>query len=642
MVNPVEIRPPDDLDGELREAAENLILNRKTTNPVETFLALALKTQEGGGAQPEEPALSWRSLSPEERIIHALIRGIDGHIEEDLGELRGRFPRAMDILEGPLLEGMREVGRRFGEGTMFLPQVIRSARVMKKAAAVLEPLMEAEKKGKAGAAKVVLATVKGDVHDIGKNIVAVVLGCNGYEVVNLGVMVPAEKILDAARREGASFIGLSGLISPSLDEMVRVAEEMEKQGFKIPLLIGGAAASAAHTGLRIAPAYSGPVVYVPDAGQSPLALGALLSPNGRFRFLEKLEEDYEAARRLHAQTREKRELLPLEEARANRVTIDWGGESSGPAPAPRAEGLVKFDEYPVEKLFPYIDWTAFCNAFDLGRKEGAGPEEERRRLREDAGALLQRIAEEKLLTLRGRAAVYPALSEGEDIVLFAPAPGEAEAAGEEIARFRFLRNQTKKIAGGRNPCLSDFILPRGSLPREGRAAGEGPGIDWLGLFAVSAGFGLEEAAAPYKRAGDDYSALLLAALADRLAEAFAEELHQRVRRELWAYAPDEAPDAQEPLRKRYRGIRPAFGYPPCPDHRDKEIALKLLDPGGSLGIRLSETGMMIPASSACGMYFAHPAAYYFAVGEAGEDQLAAWAVRKGIDLHEARRRTGVL
>jgi 5-methyltetrahydrofolate--homocysteine methyltransferase len=389
------------------------------------------------------------------------------------------------------------------------------------------------------------------------------------------------------------------------------------------------------------------VVYVPDAGQSPLVLGALLSPNERFGFLEKLEEEYEEARRLHAQIREKRVLLPLEEAQANRVIIDWTGEGSGPAPAPRARGLLKFDEYPAEKLFPYIEWAPFFKTFDLGRARGKEAEEERRRIREDAEALLERIAAEKLLTLRGRAAFYPALSEGEDIVLFDPeAAGGTGAAGVEIARFSFLRNQTKKIAGGRNPCLSDFILPGGNFSRSGLPGegpdDKGPGRDWLGLFAVSAGFGLREAAAPYKRAGDDYSALLLSALADRLAEAFAEELHQRVRRELWAYAPGENPDPREPARKRYRGIRPAFGYPPCPDHRDKGIALKLLDPDGSLGIRLSDTAMMIPAASLCGMYFAHPAAYYFSAGGPGEDQLAAWAQRKGIDPEEARRRAGTL
>jgi 5-methyltetrahydrofolate--homocysteine methyltransferase len=376
------------------------------------------------------------------------------------------------------------------------------------------------------------------------------------------------------------------------------------------------------------------VVYVRDAGEAPLVLGALLSPNERFRFLEKLEEEYQEARRLHEKAREQRRLLTLEEARANRVLLDWGGETSAPAPAPRVRGLVKFDDYPVEKLFPYIDWEALFRAFELGRGgekgRGAGAEEERRRLREDAGALLERIAAEKLFTLRGRAAFYPALSQEEDILLFAPEP-----PGGEIARFSFLRNQTKKIAGGKNPCLSDFILPR-----EDRAAGKTPGGDWMGLFALSAGFGLEETA--YKKGGDDYSALLLAVLADRLAEAFAEELHQRVRRELWAYAPGENIEPGKLLLGRYRGIRPAFGYPPCPDHRDKEQALKLLDPDGSLGIRLSETGMMIPAASLCGMYFAHPAAYYFSVGETGEDQLAAWAERKGIDREEARRRRGFL
>ncbi|MDR1058511.1 MAG: methionine synthase, partial [Treponema sp.] len=477
IVNPADLRSPEEPEGELREAAENLILNKKTANPAEAFLALVLKTREGENAPSGDSAASWRSLPPEERVIHALVKGIDTYIEEDVGELRGRFRRAMEILEGPLLKGMGEVGRRFGEGAMFLPQVIRSARVMKKAAAVLEPFMAAEKQEGAGAVKVVLATVKGDVHDIGKNIVAVVLGCNGYEVLNLGVMVPAEKILETARNEGVAFIGLSGLISPSLEEMIRVAEEMEKQGFKIPLLIGGAAASAAYTGLRIAPVYSGPVVYVRDAGQSPLVLGALLSPNERFRFLEKLEEEYEEARRLHARTQENRVILPLEEARANRVAIDWRAEGSGPAPAPKARGLVKFDDYPVEKLLPYIDWIALYSAFDLGR--GPEAEDERRRLRADAEALLWRIAAEKLLTLRGRAAFYPALSEGEDILLFAP-----DLSGRETARFSFLRNQTKKIAGGRNPCLSDFILPR-------EARGENPGGDWMGFFAVSAGFGLD-------------------------------------------------------------------------------------------------------------------------------------------------------
>jgi 5-methyltetrahydrofolate--homocysteine methyltransferase len=447
------------------------------------------------------------------------------------------------------------------------------------------------------------------------------LGCNGYDIIDLGVMVSADRIVERAVEEGVCAVGLSGLITPSLDEMVRTAQAMEKRGLRIPLLIGGATTSLAHTSLRIAPEYSGPVVYVPDASRSAEAMRSLLSETGRPRFLEDLERSYREAAARHETIQSAAVLIPLEEARANRFTL----RSGEGAPEPRVKTLMEFKDYPIDRVIPYIDWSGFLLAWDMGNPGGAaGASEEKAKLLEDARKTLDRVVQEGLLQLRGVIGFFPALSAGDDLILYAPNTGKDGPV--EIARFALLRNQEKKRAGGPNPCLADFI--RCQAP------------DWLGLFALSAGFGLEEAAAAYTARGDDYGALLLGTLANVLTEAFAEELHLRVRREFWSYAPEEALSIEDIRRGKYRGIRPAFGYPGCPDHGDKRTALALLQGRERCGFALTESSMIIPAASVCGMYFAHPGAYYFGTGTIGGDQLRDWAGRKGISIEEAKGRTG--
>jgi 5-methyltetrahydrofolate--homocysteine methyltransferase len=640
IVNPAETALYAGIDGELREAAREAVLcggeesvhglhgftrieergsrkesegskeqkNRSTAS--DALLALALKYKDNGEKKLPVNDKVWRGWDAERRVVYGLVNGIDEYIEGDILELRPRYADAIGLVEGPLLGGMEEVGRLFGEGRLFLPQVIRSARVMKKAVAALEPFLAAEKTG--GGDTVVLATVKGDVHDIGKNIVAVVLGCAGYRVVDLGVMVPLEEILAAARREKARVIGLSGLISPSLEEMAAIAREMEREGFTVPLLVGGAAASLAHTAVRIAPAYSGPVVYVKDAGLAAHTVKALLSPAAAPGFLDGLEAAYSQARQRHEALGARRQLLSMEEARKNRA---FPGDIT-PCPPPRQPGRFLVDDYPAASLIPMIDWEEFFRVWELGPAAGTEAGERaqaRAALKADAEAMLDRIAGENLLRLRAVVGIFPVKAEGEDVTLFGVDGAGKPDFSAELGRFCFLRNQEKKLSAAPNPSLADFLPERG----------------WLGLFALSAGFGLEEAR--FRAAGDDYGALLLAALADRLAEAFACALHSKVRREIWAYCPDDSPGCQ--------GIRPAFGYPACPDHSDKGLAMALLG-GEDIGLRLTETAMLIPAASVCGMYFSHPGAFYFSAGEIGEDQLADWAARKDISLEEARKRTG--
>jgi 5-methyltetrahydrofolate--homocysteine methyltransferase len=602
---------------------------------VERLLALALEIKEQAGESVPGPdaALAWRSLPAEERILHAMITGQDDYIEADIREAQGIFARPLDIVEGPLMRGMQEVGDRFAQGRMFLPQVIRSARVMKKAVAAL-PLSGTsrgdlrEPPPGAPGSKILLATVKGDVHDIGKNIVGVVLGCNGYEILDLGVMAPPERIIEAARKEKAAVIGLSGLIAPSLDEMVRTAREMERQGLTIPLLIGGAAAGLAYTALRIAPEYSGPVVYVPDASRSAGVVRSLLSDTARPRFLEELEQRYREAVEHHQAIQERREILPLAEARKNRLPPETDA-----VPEPRTPGITEFPDYPLDRLIPYLDWKGFLRAWDMSPwKEGFSGkalerEQEEARLLKDARAMLEEVRDRGLLKPRGVLGFFPASSQGEDLILYEPPEGPGGEPGPERARFSFLRSQEKKRAGGPNLCLADFIPP-------------GPGRGWIGLFALNAGAGLKEAEAGARARHDDYGALILAALANSLAEAFAEELHLRVRRELWGYAPEERLSGEEIPRGTYQGIRPAFGYPVCPDHRDKEIAFDLLGAREKCAMELTPTGMIVPAASVCGMYFSSPRAHYFGIGAIGEDQIADWAARKGIRAEEARRRIG--
>ncbi|MDR2182457.1 MAG: methionine synthase [Treponema sp.] len=627
IVNPSGLVSAAELPAELREAAEDAVLCRGD-NPSEKIIGLALREKENEAGAARSSVPSWRTLPPEERLSHALVQGIDSFIEEDVLALKRDMP-ALALVEGPLMRGMETVGKLFGEGRLFLPQVIRSARVMKKAVAVLEPFLESEKEAGPDAdsradarAKIVLATVKGDVHDIGKNITGLVLSCNGFEVIDLGVMVPAEKILDTARERGADFVGLSGLISPSLEEMVKLAQAMEARGFEIPLLIGGAAASTAHTALRIAPAYSGPVVYVSDAGKSPAVLRSLLSAAARETFLTALAAAYEKALAVHREIEDRRSFLSLEEARANRPPVDWAAANI----AARESTVIQYDDYPLDQVAPLLDWNEFCAAWELKKPDAAS---EREKLIDDASAMLAKIVSGKLLTLKAVTGFFPALSENEDVIVL-DGRGDQNGAAvlPERARFCFLRNQQSRPAADQrhkntaksaayNLCLADFILPR-SLS----GAAGAPRNDWLGLFAVSAGFGLDAAAAPYRKAGDDYGALLAASLSDHLAEAFAEKLHREM--------------------SGGSGIRPAFGYAACPDHEDKRLCFSLLEAERRIGLTLTDSAMIRPAASICGMYFTHPDARYFAAGKIDAGQLADWARRKGITLDEARRRTGSL
>jgi len=581
IVNPAALIAYNTIDDDLRNAAEDVILNR-SPKAAERLLELAEKINAPGSplaSMPHTP--DWRNQPIETRIVHAMLRGIDDFIEADALELLNQKKTALEIIEGPLMDGMKEVGKRFDEGTIYLPHVIRSARVMKKAAAALEPYM-----GKTNATaigpKIILATVKGDVHDIGKNIVGIVLACNGYKVIDLGVMVPAEQILDAAEKEQAAMIGLSGLIAPSLDEMAHIAKEMQKRRMKIPLLVGGAAASLVHTSLRLAPEYSGPVVYVQNAGKSAETVRALLSDSQRPRFLQELKKSYQDAAQRHEEIQSRLEIISLEQARANRVP-----PAVYKPVAPKTTGIISLDNYSINRVIPYIDWQSFLRGWEVQKAPNT--------ILDDAKRLLEQVENKGLLQFRGVAGIFPASAENEDI--------RCQTSNSGVSHLCFRRSLQKKPAGVFNSCLADFILP----------AQNGQTVDWLGLFALSAGFGLEATAEQYRSNGDDYSALLLASLANVLAEAFVEEVHLRVRREWWGYAPDESLSIEEILKGKFTGIRPAFGYPSCPNHEDKRIAFELLEAEKRCGLKLTDTAMIIPAASVCGMFFASPVSYYFSV-----------------------------
>jgi 5-methyltetrahydrofolate--homocysteine methyltransferase len=611
IVNPAALIAYNDIEENLRNTVEDVILNR-SPSAADRLLKLAEKKNDQITPSTQHSPLTnnWRNQPAEARIIHALVKGIDGFIEADVLELMenkggSTGKTALEIVEGPLMDGMKEVGKRFDEGTMYLPQMIRSAQIMKKAAAALEPYME--KKTDALAPKIILATVKGDVHDIGKNIVGVVLTCNGYQIIDLGVMVPAERIIETAEKEQAAMIGLSGLISPSLDEMAHVAREMEQRRMKIPLLIGGAAASLVHTSLRLAPEYSGPVVYVPNAGKAAGTVHTLLSAAERPRFLQNIEQNYRDAACRHETIQSRLEIIPLESARANKGSAALPTAGASP-PAPKTTGIIELNDYPLDRVIPYINWNSLQRDAPVTVS--------------DAQALLERIKTEGLLKLRGVAGIFPAAADGDDVVI-----GVRH-------RFCFLRSQNKKPAGRFNSCLADFVAPVDSGRTAEKPASEKP-VDWVGLYALSAGFGIENAGFD-----DHYDTLLLASLANALAEAFVEEIHLRIRREWWGYAPDESLSVEEILKGGFTGIRPAFGYPSCPDHEDKRIAFELLEAEKRCGLKLTDTAMIIPAASVCGMFLAGLAAYYFGIGTIGEDQLADWAGRKGIGVEEARRRKG--
>jgi 5-methyltetrahydrofolate--homocysteine methyltransferase len=628
IVNPASLISCDDIDPDLREAAEDVILCRTgDADPADRLIVLAERFAGGKTAVKSAAAADdWRTLPVEDRITRALVGGIDTFIAEDVLELRPKFSRALEIVEMVLMKGMKEVGKLFGEGKLFLPQVIRSARVMKKAVAALEPYMEQEKDPAAAqnASRVLLATVKGDVHDIGKNIVAVVLACNGYSVTDLGVMVAPNTIIEAAEREDAAIIGLSGLITPSLNEMINTAREMEKRGMKIPLLIGGATTSLAHTSVRIAPEYSGPVVYVPDAGQSAETVRSLLSETEKSRFLEQLEQSYQDAVLRHERIKSYRELIPLSEARNNKIPAVHYIPT-----VPKIKDLIVLNDYPIEKVIPHIDWHAFLQTWDLAGEtypnaytaiDLENRQKAREKLMKDAREMLDRIANGEMLQFRGIVGFFPAASEGDDIVI---------SAKNGVTRFCFPRNQEKKRAGGYNSCLADFILPKDSGP-----------TDWIGLFALSAGFGLTKAAEEYRAKHDENNAILLAGIANTLTEAISEAAHAQVKQEWWGYAPDENRSPGHTGKHALSGIRPAFGYPVCPDHTTKKTAFDLLEAEKNCGFALTETAMIIPAASVCGMYIARPGSYYFGVGRLDDDQLEDWAGRVGISVREAEKRLG--
>jgi len=620
----------DQIDPELRDRIEDVVLNRRE-DCTERLLEIANKFA-GDGTKPEVANEEWRALPVGERITHALVKGNDEYAEADAEELRleisARGGRPIEVIEGPLMDGMNVVGDLFGSGKMFLPQVVKSARVMKKAVAHLIPFIEAEKQpgdAERSIGKVVMATVKGDVHDIGKNIVGVVLQCNNYDVVDLGVMVPAQKILDTAKEEGADVIGLSGLITPSLDEMVNFAAEMERQGLDIPLLIGGATTSRAHTAVKVTPKYHGPVVWVKDASRSVPVVAALLSDEQRPRLLAEVEADYDALRERHAAKQNDRPLLTLDAARKNRTPIDW---SQYAPPKPQLSERQKvFIDYPLEELREYIDWQPFFNAWEM---KGKFPDilnhpasgEAARKLWEDAQTMLDRLVEEKWLRANGVIGLFPANTvNDDDIEVYAD-----ESRADPVASLRGLRQQGEHRTGVPNRSLADFVAPKGTgLP------------DYVGGFAVTAGLGSSEKVTEFKKELDDYSAILLESLADRLAEAFAERLHERVRKEFWGHAPDESLSAEDLIKESYHGIRPAPGYPACPEHTEKATLWELLDVESNTGIELTESMAMWPGAAVSGWYFSHPQSQYFVVGRIGRDQVEDYARRKGWTMKEAER-----
>jgi 5-methyltetrahydrofolate--homocysteine methyltransferase len=624
IVNAGQLQLYEDIPTELLEHVEDILFVRRS-DATERMIAYAEQVRSQGKERKVD--LAWRDAPVEMRLEHALVHGVVDHIVEDTEEARLKLGRPLEVIEGPLMDGMKVVGDLFGAGKMFLPQVVKSARAMKKAVAYLEPFLEAEKAereaaGEAGRqqGRVVLATVKGDVHDIGKNIVGVVLACNGYDVVDLGVMVPAEKILQAAREHRAHLIGLSGLITPSLDEMVSVAEDMKRRGLDLPLLIGGATTSRQHTAVRIAPAYEHPVVHVQDASRAAAVVSALLDPTRRDELDRSNREDQERLREQFA-GRRTRQLHDWAAARANALKLEWRRKD---LPQPAFTGRRVVEDVTVSELAPYIDWTFFFSAWGLkGRYPGILEHPEQgpaaRELYDNARAMLERIEREGLLGLRGVYGFWPAHSEGEDIVVF-----PRECCSDELVRFPMLRQQAVPADGRPNLCLSDFVAPR-----------ESGLCDHVGAFAVTAGIGADELCRRFEAEQDDYSSILVKALADRLAEAFAEWLHEHVRRE-WGYAEGEALSNEDLIAERYRGIRPAFGYPACPDHTPKRQLFDLLD-APAVGITLTESLAMLPAASVSGLYLAHPESRYFGLGPIGRDQVADYARRAGMGVEEAER-----
>jgi len=626
IVNAGQMAVYDDLDRELRDACEDVVLNRRP-DAAERLLALA-ERHRGQGVEKKEADLAWREWPVEKRLWHALVHGITDFIEVDVDEARRNAPRPLAVIEGPLMGGMNIVGDLFGSGRMFLPQVVKSARVMKQAVAYLLPYMEQQKDGREHASvngKIVMATVKGDVHDIGKNIVGVVLQCNNYDVVDLGVMVPAEKILQAAIEERADIIGLSGLITPSLDEMCHVAAEMERQGFDMPLLIGGATTSRVHTAVKIHPNYRrGQAVYVTDASRAVGVVSALLSRDTRTGYVDNLRAEYARMAAAHARGEANKQRLSLPDARANALKLDWSGRYA--PPVPRQLGTQDFADVPTAELIDFIDWSPFFATWELNGKYPAILDDDKvgkaaRDLFDDAQQMLRRMVAEQWFRARAVIGFWPANGEGDDILIFAD-----EARHAPVATLHTLRQQLSRREGRANIALADFIAPRAS----GLA-------DYIGAFAVTAGIGEEAVAERFKRNNDDYSAIMAKALADRLAEALAEYMHRRVRREFWAYAPDEALGASEMIAERYRGIRPAPGYPAQPDHTEKATLFDLLGAEQATGIKLTESFAMWPGASVSGLYFSHPDSAYFGVGKIERDQVEDYALRKNWSIAQAEK-----
>jgi 5-methyltetrahydrofolate--homocysteine methyltransferase len=618
IVNAGMLEVYEEIPKDLLELVEDVLLNRRP-DATERLTKFADSVKQKDKVDVAEDA--WRQRTVEERLSHALVKGIVDYIDQDVEEARQKYAKPIEVIEGPLMAGMNIVGDLFGSGKMFLPQVVKSARVMKKAVAYLLPFMEAEKKasGKSQAqGRILMATVKGDVHDIGKNIVGVVLGCNNYEVIDLGVMVPCEKILSTAREKKVDMIGLSGLITPSLDEMAHVAKEMQREGFDLPLLIGGATTSKAHTAVKIAPGYQQPVVHVLDASRAVGVVGSLINPDLKTPFVSKVKEEQETLRQRHFGQADAKPLLSIEEARKRRTRIEW---KANDIPKPSFTGIRVLEDFSLEELIKFIDWSPFFHAWELrGRYPAILEDSKARELFDDAQRLLQEIASKKLIRARGVYGFFPANSVGDDIELYAD-----DSRRDVLTVFHTLRQQMDKPEGQFNHALADFIAPKASgLP------------DYLGAFAVSAGFGVDELCKHFEADHDDYNSIMTKALADRLAEAFAESLHKRVREE-WGYGKAENLTNEDLIREKYRGIRPAAGYPACPDHTEKRILWSLLDVEKKTGITLTESCAMYPASSVSGLYFAHPEAKYFGVGKIARDQILDYHRRKQMTLPETER-----
>jgi 5-methyltetrahydrofolate--homocysteine methyltransferase len=632
IVNPSQLQVYDDIDKTLLELVEDVLLNRRD-DATERLVEHA-ETLKGVSAQKTEKDEQWRKGTVEERLSHALVKGLVEYIDVDTEEARVKLGRPLHVIEGPLMDGMNVVGDLFGSGKMFLPQVVKSARVMKKAVAYLEPFLQAEKDanklagivgdGRQNAGKILMATVKGDVHDIGKNIVGVVLACNNYEIVDLGVMVSCDKILEEAKKHNVDVIGLSGLITPSLDEMVHVAKEMERLGFTTPLLIGGATTSKVHTAVKIAQNYSGPVVHVNDASKSVPVASSLISNELRAEFMEGVNKDYARVREQNKNAQGQNKFISIEEARKNKFAIDWDKSEIS---KPSFIGNKVFDNYSLSEIAEYIDWTPFFISWEM---KGSYPKilkdptrgEEARKLFDDAQNMLKKIIVEKWLTAKAVIGIYPANATEDDIEVY-----ESESRDKVKTTFHTIRQQTKKPAGQFNTALSDFIAPKGKA-------------DYIGSFALTTGIGIDVHVAKFEKEHDDYSAIMLKALADRLAEAFAELMHKKVRTELWAYAKDEKLSTDDLIKEEYAGIRPAPGYPAQPDHTEKPIIWKLLDVEKNTGMILTESMAMVPTAAVSGLYFANAQSHYFGIGRIAKDQVEDYAKRKGMSLDKTERWLG--